>query len=145
MSVISQLFPHEYSSEASRRLAEYTTGLICASLVHLKPLIKKFVPHLLDSLHKETRNSNSAVQDTTPHVRHIHGHRDDRKYGYDTATTSPDNGDGAHDCRGETTVPSTVTNPGSSTEPRIPEKVYSWAPRICHQPEASLIRHASPV
>lgn len=142
---MSELFSHECTSETSRRLAEYTTGLICASLVHLKPLIRRFVPHLLDSLHKETRRSNSAVQEATPYARRMHGRMDDRKYGYDTVATSPDNVDGAHDCRGEDSIPSTVTSPGSSTEPRIPEKVYSWAPRICHQPEASLIRHASPV
>ena len=66
-------------------------------------------------------------------------------YGYTSKRTTPNNFDGPHDCRGEDMITPVSGIPEQHNGPRLPEKVYCWAPKVCHQPEAPLMRHASPV
>ena len=104
------------------------------------------MPHLLNSSRKESGERLSVVPEVSPHVRQMLAHMDDRQYGYTSPRASPPNNiDGTHDCRDEDTFSTALTMIDSPNGLRFPAKVYSWAPKVCYQPEAALIRHASPV
>ena len=132
-------------------LAEYCSGLICASMIHLKPLVKMLLPFLLG----DTREHSKDVEPALPRFRNRTyfqlSQRFEREYGY--VSRSWISARSRSTASGVTTEINGMIKVTTELEieedcnrqPREPDRVLTWPPKDCERPEAILLRHTYPV
>lgn len=132
-------------------LSEYSSGLICASLIHLKPLVQRLLPSLLGDSREHSKDVQPARR------RHQNGpylqlsRRLGREHGYVSrawvAAGSHSMGSG-----GTTETDGIVKvicqlefeEDGEAPQPRSPDRVLTWPPTEINRPEA-VLGQTSPV
>ena len=130
-------------------LAEYASGLICASLIHLKPLVKTLLPFLLGDIHENTKDVERALPKCHHHTYSQLSRGFGRKYGYISqswlsASLRSKGSGGTIETNGMVKVTTQFEDDGG-TPPRTPEKALTWPPAGFDGADASLLRNSSPV
>lgn len=133
-------------------LAEYSSGLICASLIHLKPLAKKLLPFLLG----DTPGSTQEVERALPQFREREFYQLSRGFGrkhrfisrplvpwISTSLRSKGSG-GTTEIDGMVKV-TTQFEGDYEKPPRSPDKAFTWSPKELDRIDTRLLRNSSPV
>lgn len=133
-------------------LAEYASGLICASLIHLKPLVKALVPCLLGPACEQTKEKMHILPLFCPRKYSVLSHPSDRRYGNSTRvwrSVSPRSAD-SEELSAEMRPMVRVTTRVEIEElpvrqVRSPDRVLTWAPKAADRPDTFVLRHTFPV
>lgn len=131
-------------------LAEYSSGLICASLIHLKPIVKMLIPCLLDSPHKLPENNRQVRPFFSERKYSRISHPSDRRYGNlaracRRSTLISEHGDDLTEIRPLVRVTARSEDEGLlSQQPRSPERVLTWAPKTKDRSDTCAFRHTYP-
>lgn len=132
-------------------LAEYCSGLICASLIHLKPLVKMLLPFLLEDTPKTSRDIEPALPRLRDRTYSQLSRRFEIQYGrlsrsWIAASSRSDGHGGTTEVNEMVEVmPQLEFEDDYDGLPRSPQKVWTWAPKDYDKPEPILLRHVSPV
>jgi len=132
-------------------LWEYSCGLICASLIHIKPLVQRLLPSLLGDSREHFKNVQPSLPPYQNRTYLQLSRRFGRGHGYVSrswvAAGSQSKGSGG------TTETDGIVRVISQLEfeetceipqPRSPDRVLTWPPTESNRPEA-FVGHTSPV
>ena len=131
-------------------LAEYSSGLICASLIHLKPLVKTLMPCLLDSPRENSEKNMQVLPFFRERKYSEISHRSERRYGNLERVwrSSTPRSEHSNDLTEISPLVRVTTRVGveelPSQTPRSPERVFTWAPKAKDRLDTFVLRHTFP-
>lgn len=132
-------------------LSEYSSGLMCASLIHLKPLVQRIIPSLLGDSREHLKDASPALPRHQNRSYSQLSRRLGREHGYVSrawvaAGLHPKGSRGTTETDGIVNVINQLEfeEDCETIQPRSPDRVLTWPPTESIRPEA-VQGHTSPV